>query len=569
MRKVVRSSIGLFLSALLAGCQVVGSKPPVGQRVAQVKRGSIVETVNPTGVVVAGTTANLNFPVGGILVKYDVALGQKVKQGQVLAELDSSEQAVAVSQAKASLALAMDKLAGVRQVQPGALAQAQGNLAAAKAKLAAIQQGPRAADVVQAKAALDAAEQKLAQMKAGPKPAAVAQAQANVASAQTAVDMAQTNLDAAQKNGPFQVQQAEAKLQSAKDALFAAQTSRDGICGGHGTGYQCQAANANVNSAQDNVNAAVATLAQQRTASKSSVTSAENSLAQAKAQLAAAQSALVLVEQPYSLQDLAQQADAVAQTQAALELAERPYTAADLAEAQAGVTAAKGALQNVQEPYTPSDLAQAKDAGQAAQADLQAAEINLDHTKLRAPFDGTVLSEPLSPGDFVGTNANPIGLGTTGLGLEVNASVDEVDISKIRVGQPVTISAVAVPGKLFPGRVAEVPPQGTTVLNVVTYPTFISLDDGQDLLKPGMTVSTTIDVVKHTNALVVPTAAVSDINGKTFVMLPSPNGGKPVAQLVTTGIASLTQTEILSGLKVGDEVLLGVSPKKITVGPRS
>lgn len=570
LKSGVQAVVSLLLAMILAGCQVLGRQPPQQQRLVTVERGTVVETVSPTGVVVAGRSATLNFAFAGILKRYDVSLGQTVKQGQILAELDSSAQEAAAAEAEAGLALAKDRLAGVTERQPGTVAQSKGNLEEARAKLQAIQHGARPATVAQAKAALDAAEQKLAEMMDGPRPEVVAQAQANVSAAQAGLNTAEVNLQSARRNAPLLLASAEARLQSARDALLAAQTSRDGVCGNPRIpSYQCQAANASVQSAQDSVTAAATAVTQQQAENASAITIAKNAVSQAKAQLAASQAALALAEHPDTPQEVAAQQDAVTQAKAALDLAEHPYTATDLAQARAAVESAQGALASAEHPYTASDLAQAEDAVKQAEAAVQVAELNLSNTKLRAPFDGTVLSEPLAPGDYVGTNSNPIVLGTTGTGtqgLEVNASVDEVDVAKVRVGQPVTISAVAIPGRVFHGKVAVVPPQGVTVLNVVTYPTYIQLDDGQNVLRPGMTVSCTIEVAKHSNTLVVPTAAVSDIAGKTYVVLPSASGGRPVPRAVTTGIASLSETEILSGLKAGDKVLLGVSPRKITVG---
>lgn len=567
MRRTSRVAFGILLSSLLAGCSMVGNKPANPERVITVGRGNIVETVNPTGEIIAHTTSDLNFPFGGVFKQYDVALGQVVKKGQVLAELESATQEAAVAQAEASLAQAKDKLAGIEAgALPGAVPQAQGNLDAAKAKLQAIKDGPRPANVTQAQAALDAAEQKLAQMKQGPRKATVDQAKANLAASEQAVTTAQVKLDSVKKNAPLLLKSAEAKVQSAKDTLYAAQTSRDGVCGNsRNPGYQCQSANANVNSAQDNIDAAQSALSQQKIQNDADLKSAQAALAQAQAQVTADQAALKLAGEPYTAQDIAQQVDAVTEAKAALELAKKPYTSSDIAQAQAAVMSAEGALQSANTPYTVSDRAQAEDAVKQSAAALVAVQKNLDDTKLRAPFDGSVLSEPAAPGNYVGTNANPVVVGTTGegsAGLEVLANVDEVDVTKLKVGQPVQITADALPGKVFHGHIVIVPPQGTTVLNVVTYPTYIALDDGQNLLKPSMTVTCAIEVAKHNNVLVVPTTAVSDVNGKTYVMLAQPNGAPPIAREVTTGLSSITQTEILKGLQEGDKIVLGAAPSR-------
>ena len=121
----------------------------------------------------------------------------------------------------------------------------------------------------------------------------------------------------------------------------------------------------------------------------------------------------------------------------------------------------------------------------------------------------------------------------------------------------------AYPNQVFTGTVATIEPAGTTTSNVVTYTVLISVDPTDVQLLPDMTATVTIITQQADNAVLVPNAAIS--NGKVNVL----RNGAPVAVPVQTGISDGVNTQIVSGLQVGDQVVTGVSSASAKSGSTS
>ena len=201
----------------------------------------------------------------------------------------------------------------------------------------------------------------------------------------------------------------------------------------------------------------------------------------------------------------------VERSQAAVEDARRKLD-------QAKVLAAEKLL-----PQSDFDTAQANyeqavaqlKANQAAvsqaQANVNQAKVDLDHTIIAAPIDGVVIARNVDVGQTVAASFQAPVLFVIANDLkhmEVNASVDEADIGRVLTGQEVTFRVDAYPDRTFHGRVTQVRLQPTTVQNVVTYNTIISVDNDDGRLMPGMTATVSVIVRKSQNALRIPAAAL-------------------------------------------------------------
>jgi len=158
----------------------------------------------------------------------------------------------------------------------------------------------------------------------------------------------------------------------------------------------------------------------------------------------------------------------------------------------------------------------------------------------------------------------PVVIISTGQALTVKAAVNEVDINKIKVGDTATISFDAILDKIFTGKIIQSDEYGTNVAGVINYNIFASVDDGTDLIKPGMTANLSIDTAKHVNVLTVVNAAIRPYQGvKAIETL---KNGKPTYVKVTTGIKGADRTELITGATVGEKVILGTTS---TSSPRS
>ena len=139
---------------------------------------------------------------------------------------------------------------------------------------------------------------------------------------------------------------------------------------------------------------------------------------------------------------------------------------------------------------------------------------------------------------------------------QVVAKVAETSISKLKVGQSVTIEADAYPGKTFKGQVTQVANQSTVDQNVTNFEVKVSLTDPQNQLQAGMNVNARFNVGSLDNALVVPTVAIVRQEQGTGVLLAGGENGKSRFQPITTGATVDDKTIVVSGLKEGDKMLL-------------
>ncbi|HEX4913007.1 MAG TPA: efflux RND transporter periplasmic adaptor subunit [Vicinamibacterales bacterium] len=146
-----------------------------------------------------------------------------------------------------------------------------------------------------------------------------------------------------------------------------------------------------------------------------------------------------------------------------------------------------------------------------AQAALTQANVNLSHTVIKSPADGIVLSRAVEVGQTVSASMQAPTLFIIARDLrrlELQARVDESDIGGVKPGAPVTFTVDAYPRREFTGKVRLVQLQPQTVQNVVTYTTVIDVPNDDELLKPGMTSTVSIQIERAANTLRVPAAAL-------------------------------------------------------------
>ena len=172
---------------------------------------------------------------------------------------------------------------------------------------------------------------------------------------------------------------------------------------------------------------------------------------------------------------------------------------------------------------------------------------------LIAPLDGTIITKNLNPGQVVTSSDVVFSLSDH---LIVAANMDETDLAKIRLKQPVELALDAYPDKPFTGVVERIAFSATTVSNVTTYEVDILPGKVPDFMRSGMTANATFIVADKKDALYVPSTAVKQGKSKTTVLVPDPgHDGLAVPLVVMTGLSDGKKTEILSGLKEGDIVL--------------
>lgn len=556
----------------------------------QVKAGQTLAALDPTDLrsQVRQAQANLDAAQAG----YD-----KLVRGPISADVATGQ--AAVDAAKRQLADAQNALAATQTMAAKdsaaaqqAVANAQQTLADANANLAAVQ----------------------AQVEAN-----TASDQVAVANAQQALADAQRGLVDAQKT--FQALPAVVREQiaTARNALWSQQINRDAVCG-RGAGGPCDATKAAVAAAETALNQANAQAVQQTQQGQAQVNQAQTQINQAQASLKAGEAALSSNQARFQGNLAAAQAQ-VNQAGAGLKTAQASLASTQargeqtVQSAQAQVNAAasaeqtaKAAYDKIVSPPTQAELdnARALVAAQRAQVDL--AQANLDATTLTAPTDGVVtavngaVGQWLTGGSISGQAAGAASGASTGASgssspngsafisltdlrnLQLYAQVNEADVGRVRSGQPVTFTVDAYPGQTFGGKVAVVQPLGTSSNNVVTYTATVDVDPTPVQLLPGMTASITILTTSVPNALVIPSSAISfgqsqdGAAGSSIPAQPTPAqpgpasrapgpatvvvvaDGKGTARQIQTGASDDRNTQVVSGLSLGEQVAIGTAP---------
>ena len=146
-----------------------------------------------------------------------------------------------------------------------------------------------------------------------------------------------------------------------------------------------------------------------------------------------------------------------------------------------------------------------------SEAALNQAQVDLGHTVITAPIDGVVLARNVDVGQTVAASLQAPVLFVIANDLtrmQVNASIDEADIGRVKAGQEVTFRVDAFPDETFRGRLEQVRLQPVTVQNVVTYNTIVAVDNKGQRLMPGMTATVSVIVDERKNALRLPAAAL-------------------------------------------------------------
>ncbi len=232
-------------------------------------------------------------------------------------------------------------------------------------------------------------------------------------------------------------------------------------------------------------------------------------------------------------------------------------------------------LESAQRDYDNAVVQKALKEAQISQAEaaLKSAEIDLRYTKIISPVDGIVVSKEVEVGQTVAASFQTPTLFNVAEDLtkmQIEASVVEADIAKVKEGQTVEFSVDSFPDDVFYGLVTQVRNEAVTTSNVVTYQVIIEINNKDLLLKPGMTANVSIITSEKDDVLLVPNKAlrfyVTDENGETkrykdkgiWVM----NKGRPQRVVVTTGVSDDENTEV-SGTGLDENTSVIVEDKNV------
>ncbi len=262
-----------------------------------------------------------------------------------------------------------------------------------------------------------------------------------------------------------------------------------------------------------------------------------------------------------------------------LDTAQSTYDQA-VASEQAAVAELDAANHQVQAAQAMAEVAKTQLAAaqaqvQQAQATLAQAQLDLDHTRIVAPVDGTVIARQMDVGQTVAASFQAPTIFQIAQDLtkmQVDTNVDEADVGQVKMGQTARFTVDAYPGTTFHGSVVQIRQAPINVQNVITYDVVVGVSNSDLKLLPGMTANVKIltnaadDVIKLPNAALrfhppdvktdtrVHAAGKRQPAGTTVYVLGE--DGKPKAVKVTLGITDGQYTAVQSGdLKEGDQVI--------------
>lgn len=504
---------------------------------AKVTRGDLTEMVTASGSVVAETGAEVHIgsQITGVIKKLYADVGQNVKAGDVIAELDLPDLVAQLGEAQAALSSAETK---VRQAQT-TLNQTSSEVLS---------------QVAQAKATVESMRQKYYAAKSTASqsketvPQDVVRAQNNVNSMIAALNTAKATLNQTQAGSALNISVAQAALNQAKansvksdadlarnqqlyDQQFLSASDLDAAIA------TAKVNRAAVDSAQQNLGLTQQKVSADLDTAKNAVTQADENVKAARASLQSA-----LSEHHTVAAQVANTADANAA----------------LAEAEAALAVAQANVQNI--TLRKQDLAQAQDAERQARQLVAYNQAQVNKSIIRTPISGTVLNLTVQQGETLAAGLSaPTVIVVADLNrLEVDAYVDETDIGKIKIGQSVSVTVDAFPQKSFSGTVFKIASGSTIQQGVVTYDVGVKLDKQSKLLKPDMTATANFVTGSQKDVLLVPSVAVLvGVKNSKVNVLKMVNGEQKVVQTtVKTGGTDGLNTQILSGLNEGDTIVV-------------
>lgn len=554
-----------------------------------------VANIQTTGTVVSSSQSNLAFQnVGGTIKTINVDVGAHVKAGQVLATLDDSTIQAQIMQAEAGVA------------------EAQGNVAEAQARLDLATEGPTSSTISVAQSAVESAKVALANAEKGyqdainvyndrtAQKAQLVAAQTNVANLKTAYDNAQTNEQAQTASIQAALTSAETTLQNdtatlQKDeaqygSITAAEVQQDyqayqsalshyqswqngGFAGTNpyqqeldSTQQVYQSNQQGYQTLQGDENTVKADQSQVAQL-KAQLTQVQTGVQQAQTQYQAAEQQLQVAEQSYN--DRTDQQNAVNEA------------ANQVKQEQAAVQSAEANLQAVMNPQVPGNIQTAQAGVQTAQAgvtsaeaQLKTAELDDSYTVLRAPANGIITQKNDAVGDVVAPGQPVFQMDVNQ--LQVYVAVSESQLENVSMGDTVQMSISAIPGRTFTGKIFEIDPTPIQGAGMNEYRVKATLENTGNLVKPGMNGTVTIQTNDKHSGLTIPAMSLQQINGVYGVYLV---GQKPTTtadlqagvssmieknlpkgvyfQPVSVGFMDASQVQVTSGLKPGDEILLG------------
>ncbi|MDE1875044.1 MAG: efflux RND transporter periplasmic adaptor subunit [Patescibacteria group bacterium] len=510
---VAHKAISTILALVIVGAgyslykKATTAAPPTKYVLATAAKGTLISSVSGSGQVSADNDVTVSSTVSGNITSIDVVNGQTVKKGQLLATIDSTDAAQAVTNAKLSLQNA--QIAYQKAVEDASIQSASSS---SSDLVKAYQSGynaivAAAVDLPDIFATMDDIYYTTSHSEYFSDTNVVMEAGSEAASYKA---QAGAELDAAKS-------EYDANFQNFKNISL-------------------NSSQADVYSLLNETNTILNKLLSALSSTYSTLDYIQNHVDNVPAQLTADKTTVSSY-----VTKVNSDSTSVTNAIASIATAQSSGTGADLSVQQAALTVSQD------------------------QANLTSAEETLADHSIIAPFDGIVASVAVKPGDTA-SSGTQIATVITAQDV-VDISLNEVDAAKVATSDKVSLTFDAIDGLTLTGHVSNVDLVGTVSQGVVTYNVEITLDDSDARVKPGMTANANIITDVKQDALLVPSSAVKTQGSTSYVQELSQkydpataaqgvaSAAAPVAVPVTIGASNDSQVEITSGLNEGDQVI--------------
>jgi len=229
----------------------------------------------------------------------------------------------------------------------------------------------------------------------------------------------------------------------------------------------------------------------------------------------------------------------------------------EVREAANRLTAAQAQLKVLQDKqqdrYSRPEVNRVQAQAEQARASYVAAQDLLKHSEIRAPFDGTVYSVPIKQGEYVQQGELLIQVANLRR-VQVRAFVDEPELGKLAVAQPVTVTWDALPGKTWRGEITQMPYTITIYGTRNVGQVLTGVDNEDSRLLPNINVTVNVSIANKKEVVTVAREALhEDENGRYVYVI---RNGRLERQPVEAGIANNTRVEIMNGVHPGDLIAL-------------
>lgn len=498
------------------------SKLPPIYDTLKVERGSLVQSVDATGKIESVQDLSLKFEIPGILSVLKVKEGEKVKAGQLLANLRLAELNASISQAQANL---NKQLAGST---PEYIAQLKASLDKAKNDL--MQAQGNGADMESSKLVQNAYDDLVANLQS---------VQVVLASSLTAADNI-LGIDNTFANDNFEI------YLSLNDVNILSQAKNKYIQAKAAKNIFDPAVNIITKTSSHNDIDKVSKQAED------AMLAMKNCLFDVSAVLDKTQPLGTLTQATLDTMKTNLQ---TTRTTLSTKYSSITDDVHDIATArnsymsyQILVDKAYAALKDAQNPPREVDVA-------SYRAALEQAIASRDKAIIIAPIDGIITEVNNKVGEAVNSTDSVIKLLSPH--YEINVDISETDIAKIQLTDQVVITLDAFGDEIkFAGKVFNIDPAATIIQDVVYYKVKISIDDSDKAIKPGMTANVVIKTDSRDNALIIPSRAVRTNGDKQVRILENGQEKWVTVKLGMKGDEG--KVEVLEGLQEGQEIILSI-----------